>query len=192
MIGYRGGERVLLEAGAPIPATLPVGPALDDAPPPEAGPERLPLDPGMRWLVDFAEAERVGMGIRIALPPELATGTLDTLLVLRRERGADARGGQRARSRRCSTRTTTRAGSRFVAPGTPTNNTAEGASGFTRRDPSAAASFEVRPAAADERARTARSPRACSASGARCSPASRARRGRRTSTRAACRRRSGR
>src|SRR5262249_56700922 len=63
----------------PIPETLVVGPGTDEpaSPPPAAG--DLPLDARMRWMVDFAEAEKVGMGIRIALP---AAGTrFRTLMV---------------------------------------------------------------------------------------------------------------
>ena len=69
---------MLLEAGKPIPATLPVGPTFDDTPLAEPAPGGLTLDAGMRWLVDFAEAEKVGMGIRVALTPELAAGTLES------------------------------------------------------------------------------------------------------------------
>src|SRR5262249_57650598 len=70
VMGYSAdGARALLGAGAPIPEPLVVGPGTDEptsSPPPAAG--DLPLDARMRWMVDFAEAEKVGMGIRVALP----------------------------------------------------------------------------------------------------------------------------
>ena len=81
VMGYRGGERVL-PTGELIPKQRVVGPTFDEAPLPEPGPDELPLDPGTRWLVEFTEAEKVGMGIRIKLPPELVDTKLDTLLVL--------------------------------------------------------------------------------------------------------------
>ena len=71
---------MLLEAGAPIPETLASARAPTSRPGRRPRPGELPLDAGMRWMVDFAEAEKVGMGIRVALPAadELQ---LDTLLV---------------------------------------------------------------------------------------------------------------
>jgi hypothetical protein len=126
---------------------LPVGPAFDDEPLPESGPDGLPLDPGMAWLVDFAAAEKVGMGIRVALTPELAAATLDTLLVL----GVNARltpaAGSAALEAMLDAQRYTR-GLAFVPPGKATNNTGEASTGFARRDRSAPASFEGAPAAA--------------------------------------------
>ena len=147
VLGYQAGARVLLEAGKPIPRALPVGPTFDDTPLAEPAPGGLTLDAGMRWLVDFAEAEKIGMGIRVALTPELATGTLDTLLVL----GVNAKlapdAGSAALEAVLEAQRYTR-GLAFVAPGTATNNTAEGGTGFSRRDRTAGPSFESVPAAA--------------------------------------------
>ena len=130
-----------------FPATLPVGPTFDDAPLADPAPGGLTLDAGMRWLVDFAEAEKVGMGIRVALTPELAAGTLDTLLVL----GVNAKlapdAGSAALEAVLDAQRYTR-GLAFVAPGTATNNTAEGGTGFSRRDRTAGPSFESVPVAA--------------------------------------------
>ena len=146
VLGYQGAQRVLLEAGKPVPATLPVGPSFGDALP-EASPGELSLDAGMKWLVEFAEAEKIGMGIRVALTPELATGTLDTLLVL----GLDAKlaPDKAAASLEAvlDAQRYTR-GLAFVAPGTATNNTADGGTGYTRRDRAAGPSFESVPVAA--------------------------------------------
>jgi hypothetical protein len=147
VLGYQGGQRVLLEAGKPIPATLPVGPAFDDEPLPESGPDALPLDPGMAWLVDFAAAEKVGMGIRVALTPELAAATLDTLLVLGVNAKLTPAAASTALEAVLDAQRYTR-GLSFLAPGTATNNTAEASTAFTRRDRSATASFEGAPAAA--------------------------------------------
>jgi hypothetical protein len=31
--------------------------------------ETLAIDDGMKWMVDFGEAERIGMALRLTLPP---------------------------------------------------------------------------------------------------------------------------
>ena len=147
VLGYQVGERVLLEVGKPIPATLPVGPTFDDAEPVEPPPGGLTLDAGMRWLVDFGEAEKVGMGIRVALTPELADGTLDTLLVLGVNGKLAPDAGSAALAEVLEAQRYTR-GLAFVAPGTATNNSAEGGTGFSRRDRTAGPSFESVPVAA--------------------------------------------
>ena len=64
MFLYRG-EQVTAYTGAPIPAGLPVGLTPHDG----TLPDGLPVDAGMRWLVDFAEAVKVGMGLTIPLTP---------------------------------------------------------------------------------------------------------------------------
>jgi hypothetical protein len=146
VLGYQAGQRVLLEAGKPIPAILPVGPRFDEEPLPNAAPDVLPLDEGMSWLVDFAAAEKVGMGIRIPLTPELAAATLDTLLVLGVNAKMAPAAGSTALEAVLDAARYTR-GLSFLAPGTPTNNTAETSTGFSRRDRTAPASFEGVPAA---------------------------------------------
>jgi hypothetical protein len=63
LFGYREGQRALVTWGEQIPPELAAGPS-------PAGPEQdvpedqLPLDSGMRWLVDFEEAVPVGMLVR--------------------------------------------------------------------------------------------------------------------------------
>ncbi len=74
--GYVHGERMFLEAGAPVPAVLPVSLSARDDPGGHGSEEELPVDADTRWMVDFDAAEAVGMGIRI----DLAPGGLDTAL----------------------------------------------------------------------------------------------------------------
>ena len=145
VMGYQGGQRVLLEVGSRIAEQLPVGPTFDDAPLPDVGPERIPLDAGTRWLVQFAAAEKVGMGIRIELPPELASPTLDTLLVfgVRSSLAPEAAAGELEALLDAQRYTR---GLAFVPPGTPTNNTTDASSGFSRDDTQAGAAFESVPA----------------------------------------------
>jgi hypothetical protein len=145
VMAYQGGQRVLLEVGSPIAKQLPVGPAFDDEPLPDVGPERIPLDAGMRWLVEFAVAEKVGMGIRIELPPELASPTFDTLLVFGIRTSLAAPAAANELEALLDAQRYTR-GLAFVPPGTPTNNTTETSSGLSLGDRDAGAAFESVPA----------------------------------------------
>ena len=72
--------------GALIPASLAIGadPSAP-APPPGVVQTNVPVDPGMQWMVDFAEAERVGMGIRMVLSADEAAGGFDRADRRRRE-----------------------------------------------------------------------------------------------------------
>ena len=108
----------------------------DAAPPPSD--DRAPaIDEGMRWMVDFDRAEKVGMALRLPLPSTLVDASVDLLLVtgVRRGDGAAALAAQLDAHRYAD-------GLAFVPAGTPTNNTAAGRSGFAAPDPLQAASFE--------------------------------------------------
>ena len=145
----------------------------------------------MRWLVDFAAAEKVGMGIRIVLPPELVDTKLDTLLVFGVRSSLTPAAAATELEALLDAQRYTR-GLAFLAPGTPTNNTAEASTGFTSVDRDAGGSFESVPAAAEEGLRRRARRPAARHQRAACSPASRAPRGRTTSTRGSSRPRSGR
>jgi hypothetical protein len=84
VVGYRGSTRVLTAYGESIVTE----PALAAAPDPQAplpanmSDDRLPIDDGVRWLVDFEEAIRRGMGLRIPLASAAeATAGYDRLIV---------------------------------------------------------------------------------------------------------------
>ena len=127
VLGYVGNDRVIEQWGSVIEAPLHAGPD------PGAAPGQIGhVDAGMLWMVDFAAAERAGMGVRVALPPN-ARGGLDRLIVV----------GTRA------TRTPAESvddlvqlltAHRYtwtldlVEQGTPTNNTESARSGFDSRD----------------------------------------------------------
>jgi hypothetical protein len=120
--------------GTPIPAGLQVGVSFGTAPPdatPPAPPApgdnaTLVLDEGMRWMVDFDAAVAVGMAVAIDLPPN--TDVVDDVLAV----GMPAENTDGAalittliESHRFSD------GVAFVPPGTPTNNLADSASGYS-------------------------------------------------------------
>jgi hypothetical protein len=146
VIGYRGDERVVLEAGQPIPRQLPVSLGSDDSPAPEVADDELPVDPGIHWMVDFVAAEEVGMGIRVALSDNVIQGGLDRLLVMGVRTASDPQADADELASVLDAHHYTR-GLSFLAPGTPTNNTADASTDYSRRDPDPATSFrvEVRP-----------------------------------------------
>ncbi|MDQ3763210.1 MAG: hypothetical protein M3460_16680, partial [Actinomycetota bacterium] len=69
VIGMRGGREVVRKWSNAVSDTLDVTPDVTPAPDIEATPvadEALALQPSARWLVDFDEAERAGMALRIS------------------------------------------------------------------------------------------------------------------------------
>jgi len=142
--GYRDGQRALLTWGEAIPAELAAGPD-PSAPPQNVPDDQLPADPGMKWLVDFDEAVRVGMGIRVRLSAAEATRGYDELVVagLRASLDGAAASGRMAAMLDAQHYTD---GLSFIPQGTPTNNTADAPAGFRSRDPG----FEESYAAEDQ------------------------------------------
>jgi hypothetical protein len=131
VMGYVGGRLLVTAAGNPIPDRLATGPdptiTADDA-----DDETLPVDEGMKWMTDYAEAERIGMGIRLRLDREQAQG-FDFLLVFGTKAAADLpdRTGELASLLDAHHYTS---GLGFVLQGTPSNNTEDGPAGFETAD----------------------------------------------------------
>lgn len=121
-------------AGRAIPDELPVGLAdrdeftalqLD-------GQDLPPLDESLRWLVDYAEAERVGMAVTLQLP--LPGRQVRRLLVYGVRASLDRLAGV-ARIERLIRSHHFTDGAEFLAQGTPTNNTESVRTGWSRRTP---------------------------------------------------------
>lgn len=136
-LGYRGGNRVVTAWGEPVPDTLAVGPD-PNATPTDDG---LPFDDGMRWMVDFGEAERVGMGLRVPLTGSLASG-LDRLVVLGVKASLDPAASAERLGAQLEAHHYTQ-GLGLVPQGTPTNNTTDEPSGFAAREPDHALSYAI-------------------------------------------------
>lgn len=148
-------EVTLWKEGVPpvYAQSTPVRRPLVVGPPPDldlsrTGDDEPPVNDDSRWLVDFPAAVDAGMGLRIPLPPAMAQG-IDRLLVF----GVDtdpvapgddpaARGG-RVLGELLDAHFHTH-GLDFLAPGTPTNNTAGARSGFRSRDADRADRLRVR------------------------------------------------
>ncbi|MDZ4701898.1 MAG: hypothetical protein SH809_19460 [Rhodothermales bacterium] len=144
LLGYRNNEVVLEHLGEMIPSPLIAGP--DPLAPPE---DQLQMVDGdivvgapMQWMVDFDEAERVGMGFRITLSPADAQAGFDQLMVLGVRLSADetaAKEGVETLFRHHQQGT---AGFSILPNGSPTNNTEGAGSGFSLTE-DADASFDV-------------------------------------------------
>ena len=135
-IGYQNGGEVFRVWSGPVADEVTVGlaPDLDDtgdgAPVPDVQDE-LPIDDGMRWMLDYDEAVRVGMAVTVAdadLTSGLLVAGLDQLLVigvdwtLTPDAGAEALSAQLDRHAVSD-------GLAVLGPGTATNNTDEDRAG---------------------------------------------------------------
>jgi len=130
-VRFAGGMRTV--QGRAIPTSLQVGISFGSAPPDAApapptagGDATLVLDEGMRWMVDFDAAVAVGMAVSVDLPPQ--TGFIqDVVAVGMPVANADGAALFTAliEAHRFSD------GAAFIPPGTPTNNLADSASGYS-------------------------------------------------------------
>jgi hypothetical protein len=133
LLGYSGEGAPVQALGNPIPSPLVVGPD-----PRAAAADRLrregddvAVGAAMRWMVDFDEAVRVGMGFRVDLTPAQYAAGFDRLLVLGVRLSADADAGRRELEQLLSHHHHSRRGLGLLRQGTPTSNTDEGGSGYT-------------------------------------------------------------
>ena len=134
VVRVRSAGGVQVVQGLPIPASLQVGVSFGtpapDAPLPPAPPTSddatLVLDEGLRWMVDFDAALAVGMAVAVDLPPNtsLVQDVVAVGLPVDAANGAALLTALVAAHRFSD-------GAAFIAPGTPTNNLADSASGYT-------------------------------------------------------------
>ena len=129
-VAWLGAEQVRAE-GAPISSVLALGP-----------------DPGSgtgvpQWMIDFAEAESVGMGLRLPLTGAMEDlGHLDRLLVYGVDEESDPIAAARELSELFDAHYYT-AGLSFITPGSPTRNTDNVASVCNLQDHGYAAAYRV-------------------------------------------------
>lgn len=130
--------------GAPITRDLAL--SLSPADPSMSGgfPDGMPVDPGMRWLVDFDAALAAGMALRIPLSTGQRDAGFDRVLVygLIRAPSGDP-GDATAEVAALLEAHHYHDGLAFVRQGAPTNNTADASSAYRRDDPGAQTSFAV-------------------------------------------------
>ncbi len=149
--GYKNGELTAQGTGKPIRPGLATGP--DPSAPPLAGSsktsprpsdEQLAIDVGMKWMVDFDEAEKAGMGIRVQLKDDVAQQGFDFLLVMGTQftPGKGNVDGSQALVELFEAHHYTD-GLSFVLNGTPSNNTKDAPSGFSTVDLGHAESYQA-------------------------------------------------
>lgn len=130
--------------GLPVPSPLPVGfsSSTDYSNYLNQHNAAINMPPELRWLTDFEEAEKVGMGIRIPLQGNEKIDGFDRLLVLGLKLDLDPGGGVQLLEELFDNHHY-RTGMAIVPQGTPTNNTDERPSGYTSYEPGKEESFAV-------------------------------------------------
>ena len=103
---------------------------------------KLQLDEGMRWMLDFEEAVRKGMGLKIPLLQEEAESGFDRVLILG-IRGSDENVDQKRLEELIENHHYSAEGMSFLSVGTPTNNTSNNPSGFNSLDNDPEESYRV-------------------------------------------------
>jgi hypothetical protein len=142
-LGYVAGQRVFTEWGEQVPERVAAGPepeldaddTVERIGPPPADQTELPLDDGMRWLVDLEEAKRLGMAISVELRPEFASG-LDRLIVLGVRSADDPTATAALLADQLQSHRFTE-GLAVLGPAAPTNNTSTERSAATSERPRA-------------------------------------------------------
>jgi hypothetical protein len=140
VLGYRNGEHAFAVWGQPVPDPLPVGPQPDaDVPEPADG--EPAIDPALKWMYDFDEAERVGMGVRVPVG-EGPVARIDLVVAVGVKASADTRESTDRLARLLDGHHYT-GGLGFVRQGSPSNNTGEARSAFDRPDETFERSFAI-------------------------------------------------
>ena len=165
VMGYQGGQRVLLEVGAPIPSSSRSGRRSTTTPLPDAGPTAA-----ARRGHALARRLRRGREGRHGDPDRAASRARDSDVrhaarVRRRGASLAAGRGRDGLEALLDAQRYTR-GLAFVAPGTPTNNTGGGEHGLQPRRPRRGRQLRERRRRRRRGAPTARSRPGCSASAA--------------------------
>jgi hypothetical protein len=123
---------------APVAEPLATGPDPRDTGP--GSDEQLAIDSGMRWMTDFEAAQGAGMALTLTLPAAAAQAGIDALLVFGVNDLHDDATAARAVVEWLDAQHHARS-LEFLRPGTPTNNTDDGPSGYSTQDPGHERSF---------------------------------------------------
>lgn len=142
--GYGGGVNGTSQSqwGNLIPAELFTSPDPSMPPPSDGSSQpKIPVDPGIRWMVDFAEAEKVGMGIRMDVSAPEFSGGFSRLTVVGIKGTLDKPGNGATELHELLEAHHFTWGCSFVPQATPTNNTETVKSGYSRQDAGFETSF---------------------------------------------------
>ena len=145
---HAGGRVAVTATGRDIPRPLAVGPnPLAPKPDPAteaaiASGEQLAIDGGMKWMVDFNEAESAGMALRIPIPAATMSTGIDSVVVFGVARSLSVADTANQLADLFDAHHYTD-GLAFVRAGTATNNTDDRRAGYTSEDPGHERSFAV-------------------------------------------------
>ena len=130
-----GGRPVTAVAGRPIRANLAVGPdpQVDEDTTPEIPGDQPAVDAGMRWMIDFDEAEAAGMGLRIPIMASTLAAGIESLFVLGANASVTAKESAKQLGEQLDAQHYTD-GLEFLRFGTPSNNTSAERSGYGAED----------------------------------------------------------
>src|SRR4051794_40899605 len=133
------GALVAYGLGAPIDREPAVGPNPKDTV--AATDDQPAIDEGMRWMIDFNDAEKHGLALRLKVPTAVAQQGIDALVVF----GVSSLDPVAATTAIASLLDAHHYtdGLGFLRVGTPTNNSTEAPSGWSSQDPMHARSFGI-------------------------------------------------
>ena len=131
-----GGDQRIELVGAPVVSPLMAGPDPFAAPADQFAPDGgdLKVPDELLWMSDFERAIEVGLAFKVDLTPIQASRGFERLTVLGVRISADERQGAAELERLLTHHANGRAGLKLLAQGTPTNNTEDAGSGYTRGD----------------------------------------------------------
>ncbi len=144
LLGYNGETLTLEQIGAPIPASLIIGPdplAAEGDQIRQDGAD-IQVSPEMRWMVDFEEALTKGMAFRVNLSPQQYDRGFDKLMVVGVRLAADPEAGRQLFEQLLTSHHHSRTGLSLLPQGTPTNNTDDVSAGYSSKE-QADASYEI-------------------------------------------------
>lgn len=134
LLAYRSTGRVLTAVSEPVRRPLAAGPDPLAPRPASQSDDRITIDPGMQWLVDFETAVQQGMGLRIPLASAAeAYAGYSRVVVLGMKKQNGTEGAPELEALLEAQRYTDSLA--FVPQGTPTNNTAEAPAGYAASQP---------------------------------------------------------
>ena len=143
----KSGTTTIQVFGRDIARPLYVGPDPNpQTPPPIVGDDQLQVDPGMKWMVDFDEAEQKGMALRFTVPPAALSAGLDSLFVFGVAGSLTPADTAKQFANLLDAHHYTD-GLEFLHFGTPTNNTDERRAAATHDDPAHERSYAIEVAA---------------------------------------------
>lgn len=133
-LGQNEGQPTLQHLFEPLMLPLVVGPDPTDAQQFIESNGDLELSEDIRWMTDFEAAVQKGLGLKVPLSPQQAASGFERVFVIGLRLSADAEKNSADLEELFQHHLYSRSGFAIVPQGTPTNNTEEVSSAFSRTD----------------------------------------------------------